>query len=97
LGNDAGIRIDPGRDTGSRHLRPGDCLVLCTDGLASFVDDRRIADALREVPQPAACAEVLVERAIAHGSDDNITVLVARVEADPAAPAGDDDTLVPDE
>jgi protein phosphatase len=84
LSDDAGVRIDPGRDTGSRHLRPGDILLLCTDGLTGFVDDRRIADALREVPQPAACAEVLVERAIAHGSDDNITVMVARVDELPA-------------
>ncbi len=95
LGDDAGVRIDPGRDTGSRHLRPGDILLLCTDGLTSFVDDRRIADALREVPQPAACAEVLVERAIARGSDDNITVMVARVDDLPEAarPAGEGSAL----
>ena len=80
LGDDAGIRVDPGRDTGSRHLRPGDTLLLCTDGLTGFVDDRRISDALREVPQPAACAEVLVERAIAHGSTDNITAMVVRID-----------------
>jgi protein phosphatase len=96
LGDDGGIRVDPGRDTGSRHLRQGDIVVLCTDGLSSFVDDRRIADALREVPQPAACAEVLVERAIAHGSNDNVTVMVARVE-DLGAGEVDDDALVPDE
>ncbi len=106
LGDDAGIRIDPGRDTGSRHLRPGDCLLLCSDGLTGFVDDRRIADALREVPQPAACAEVLVERAIAHGSDDNITVMVARVDRTEGSDgsrkrggplSGKGDTLVPDD
>ncbi len=101
LGDDAGVRIDPGRDTGSRHLRPGDLLLLCTDGLTGVVDDRRIADALREVPQPAACAEVLVERAIAHGSTDNITAMVVRIDEVPAEPrAGglrDDDTLIPDD
>lgn len=105
LGDDAGVRVDPGRDTGSRHLRPGDILLLCTDGLTGFVDDRRIADALREVPQPAACAEVLVERAIAHGSDDNITVMVARVDElpTPAKPAvrgpgsAKEDTLIPED
>ncbi len=109
LGADANIRIDPGRDTGSRNLRPGDRLLLCSDGLTGFVDDRRISDALREVPSPAACAEVLVERAIAHGSNDNITVMVARVdgavdservERDPVVelPPGmaEDDTLVPE-
>ncbi len=105
LGDDEAVRIDPGRDTGSRHLRPGDTLLLCTDGLTGFVDDRRIADALREVPHPAACAEVLVERAIAHGSTDNITVMVARVDEAPGEPAGSsrgkrlskEPTLVPDD
>ncbi len=103
LGDDAGIRVDPGRDTGSRHLRPGDCLLLCSDGLTGFVDDRRIADALREVPQPAACAEVLVERAMAHGSNDNITVMVARVDqvqdgqpGRSGSPLAKETTLVPD-
>ncbi len=105
LGDDAAVRIDPGRDTGSRHLRPGDTLLLCTDGLTGFVDDRRIADALREVPQPAACAEVLVERAMACGSDDNITVMVVRVDELPSTPSArkgrknlvKEDTLVPED
>lgn len=87
LGNDQGIRIDAGRDTGSRRLFPGDRLLFCTDGLTSEVDDLRIADALREVPTPAACAEVLLERAIAQGSTDNLTILIARVDSVP--PAGD--------
>jgi len=104
LGDDASVRIDAGRDTGSRHLRPGDLLLLCTDGLTGFVDDRRIADALREVPQPAACAEVLVERAIAHGSTDNITVMVARIDEVPelakprkGKPLTKETTLVPED
>ena len=101
LGDDAAVRIDPGRDTGSRHLRPSDILLLCTDGLTGFVDDRRIADALREVPLPAACAEVLVERAIAHGSTDNITVMVARVDDLPQPREGagvvEDATLIPED
>ncbi len=105
LGEDASVRVDPGRDTGSRHLRPGDIILLCTDGLTGFVDDHRIADALREVPQPAACAEVLVERAIASGSNDNITVMVARVDEIPrpsrAPKRGGalkkEDTLVPED
>jgi len=104
LGDDANVRIDPGRDTGSRHLRRGDRLVLCTDGLTNFVDDRRIADALREVPQPAACAEVLLERAIARGSTDNITVMVVQIDSLPRRAKveqrgevqRDDPTLVPE-
>lgn len=102
LGDDGGLRIDPGRDTGSVVLERGDRLVLCSDGLTGVVDDYGLAWALQEVPSPAACAEVLVERAVAKGSNDNITVMVVRVDrlphaAEPSDPGDSpaDDTLVP--
>jgi protein phosphatase len=81
LGDDGGIRLDPGRDSGTLRLRTGDRILLCTDGLSSVVDDARIADALREVPTPVACAEILLERAVALGTTDNVTVLIGRVDA----------------
>lgn len=103
LGDDAAIRIDPGRDSGSVRLAAGDRIVLCTDGLTRFVDEYRMAYALRDVPSPAACAEVLLERAIALGSTDNVTVIVARVDEVTSTCHGDeiaegeghDDTIVP--
>lgn len=101
LGDDAAIRVDPGRDSGAVVLRAGDRLLACTDGLTGFVDDVGITDVLREVPAPAAAAELLVERALARGSDDNITAVVVRVDDLPAAasaddlPPGPDDGLVP--
>lgn len=107
LGEDAAIRIDPGRDTGSMRLAVGDYILLCTDGISRFVDEFRIAYAMHDVPSPAACAEVLAERAMALGSNDNITAIIARVDAlpppsqpeeEPPAPPADspDDTLVPE-
>ena len=84
-------------------------LLLCSDGLSGVVEEHRIASALKETPEPQACATSLMERALASGSDDNVTVIIVRVDA--TAPArsapedvfsllgqeesDDDDTLVP--
>lgn len=98
LGDDALLRIDRGIDTGSFGLLPGDRLVLCSDGLTSRVDDTWIADAVQNVPDPNACSVALLERAIAHQSDDNVTVMVVRVDDVPEAEGGtwdDELTIVP--
>lgn len=80
LGDDEGIRIDAGTDTGVLELKKGDRLILTTDGVSAFVEDHRIRDAVREAPEPAACATWLLERAMAAGSNDNITAVVARID-----------------
>lgn len=100
LGDDASLRIDRGIDTGTIALRPDDRLLLCSDGLSGRVEDASIADLLRNVPEPTACAVSLMERAIASESDDNITTLVLRVEGGRAVDLEADDwrkatTIVP--
>ena len=54
--------------------------MLCSDGLSGVVEEHRIASALRETPEPQACATSLMERALASGSDDNVTVMVIRID-----------------
>lgn len=80
FGDDHNIRIDAGTDTGMLTLRAGDRLLLCSDGLSGVVEEHRIASALRETPEPQACATSLMERALASGSDDNVTVMVIRID-----------------
>jgi protein phosphatase len=80
LGDNAAIRIDPGLDSGVLDLEPGDRLVACTDGVWGYLDDEGIADVLATAPEPADGARMLTERALANGSDDNLTALVARVD-----------------
>lgn len=80
FGNDKGIRVDAGTDTGFIQLELGDRLMLCSDGLSGIVPDHRIGDVLSEVPEPQPAATALMERALAAGSDDNVTVIVARVD-----------------
>ncbi len=71
------------RGTGSEpdirryQLIDGDRLLLCTDGLTDMVDDETIAHELgRETPADDVC-RVLIERALARGGKDNVTVVVA--------------------
>lgn len=59
-------------------LADGDRLLLCSDGLTDMVDDAEIADVLRgEVRSEEAC-RLLVDRALANGGKDNVTVVLAR-------------------
>ncbi len=100
LGDDTALRIDRGIDTGTLVLRPGDRLLLCSDGLSGRVEDTWIGDLLRNVPEPTACAMSLMERAIAAESDDNITTVVLRVEGGHSVDLDPDDwreetTIVP--
>lgn len=99
LGDDDGLRIDLGIDTGSISLRADDRFLLCSDGLSSRVEDAWISDLLRNVPESAACAVSLMERAIASGSDDNITTVVLTIEGgrrnnDPHAEDWRDETTI---
>lgn len=65
---------------------PGDCFLLCSDGLSDMIDDAMIADILRlEVPLDERAAR-LVDAANAHGGRDNISVLLAQAQADPPRP-----------
>ena len=80
IGVDGEVRIDAGTDTGKQELLTGDYLLLCTDGLTSAVPDHRLASALQETREPSTCAAWLANRAIAAGSDDNITVMIIRVD-----------------
>jgi serine/threonine protein phosphatase PrpC len=56
--------------------RPGDRLLLCSDGLTDSVDDDAIAATLR-IADRGTCAERLVDLALAAGARDNVSVVVA--------------------
>lgn len=63
-------------------LRPGDCLLLCSDGLTGMVSDAEIAVILGNA---GLTSEKMCQRLVAAankaGGEDNITVVVLRVEA----------------
>ena len=59
----------------------GDVLFLCSDGMTDMVADARIAEVLRTVLDPAAACKLLVDEANAAGGQDNVTAIVARIDA----------------
>ena len=59
-------------------LSGGELLVLTTDGVHGVLDDERIEQLLLDSRDVNAMAEKLVAAALARGSHDNCTALVAR-------------------
>jgi serine/threonine protein phosphatase PrpC len=68
-------------------LKPGDRLLLCSDGASGVLDAGRLADILSSGSPDYAAVE-LVRASLEAGSSDNVTCLVADVvEGDPDDPA----------
>jgi serine/threonine protein phosphatase PrpC len=64
-------------------LQEGDRFVVCCDGLSNLVEDGEILT-LGQGPSLVEASERLVALANERGGDDNITVIVARVDPPPA-------------
>ena len=60
---------------------PGDTLLLCTDGLSNMVLEEDITRILMQSASPQAAADRLVQMAVKSGGRDNITAIVARLQA----------------
>lgn len=73
-------------DIATDGMLPGDVYLLCTDGLSVLVPEEEIAAVLREGGELESVCERLIASANERGGRDNITVLLARAEADPPAP-----------
>lgn len=80
-----GSREDVAVDVALEPLRPGDVLLLCSDGLNTMVPDEEIRDVLEEHGRdPQATCRALVEEANRRGGEDNVTVVVVAVAPDGA-------------
>ena len=62
-------------------VKEGDRIVLCSDGLFNELSGEEIASALAGDEDLAAIVDDLIERAIAHGGRDNVSVVVAELAA----------------
>ena len=61
-------------------VKPGDIVLLCTDGLSNMVEEDDIAQTLSQISSPQAAADKLVGMANRNGGKDNITAVVARLQ-----------------
>jgi PPM family protein phosphatase len=67
-------------DTMTYPVRPGDVILLCSDGLTTMVPEERIAEILDAAPNLDAAVSRLVREANEAGGRDNITVVALRLE-----------------
>ncbi|HLJ01850.1 MAG TPA: Stp1/IreP family PP2C-type Ser/Thr phosphatase [Solirubrobacteraceae bacterium] len=67
-------------DTWTYPVRPGDVLLLCSDGLTSMISEDDVAEILGGAPSLAQAGEELVGAANQAGGRDNITVVLFGVE-----------------
>lgn len=81
LGSDVDLPIDVQRE----RLRPGDTVLLCSDGLYGVVSDAELAVAGTD-PSLENAAEHLIGLALQRGAPDNVTLCLVR--AHPAGQAG---------
>lgn len=63
-----------------KKLSPGDCFLLCSDGLSGMVEDQDIFDVCKN-NDIKKVTEICIEKAKQGGGDDNITVVIIEVEA----------------
>jgi protein phosphatase len=82
-------------DTWTYPLRPGDVVLLCSDGLTSMLSEQQIQQLLVVTPELAEAADRLIADANAAGGRDNITVVLFRVElVSDAEPGIDQPTII---
>jgi PPM family protein phosphatase len=78
LGAHSEIEVDA-----EEHMLFGrDVLLLCSDGLTRMVTEPEIAGTLQAEPDPKKAAQRLVDLANDQGGADNVTVIVARADAE---------------
>jgi serine/threonine protein phosphatase PrpC len=65
-------------DTSIVACRPGDVLLVCSDGLTTHVDDARISKIVCAAPSLEHAADELIQRANDRGGSDNISVVLVR-------------------
>jgi PPM family protein phosphatase len=68
-------------DLYQREVTPGEIYLACSDGLSGMVDDVTIQSILDQYRKDLDTAvKVLIQKANEHGGDDNVTVVLARVD-----------------
>ena len=81
-------------DVSAHHLRDGDVLMLCSDGLWSVVAEEEIVAVLRGEPNLRVACDTLIDLANTRGGRDNVTVLIARLDVEDRDSALEESTVL---
>lgn len=75
-----GTDVDLKYDMFEREVESGDVYLLCSDGLTNMLSDQEISNVIKEINDPQEVCERLVNMANQSGGDDNITVLIVKID-----------------
>jgi serine/threonine protein phosphatase PrpC len=75
LGREAHVAVDVREFA----VRPGDYVLLCSDGLSNAVPEATMSTVIAKLRDPQRICDELVDMANSHGGHDNITVVVISV------------------
>ncbi len=78
LGERASVEVDLFREV----LKPGQWLVLCSDGVWEKMQDADIQRIVSESARPERACAALIELANRNGGEDNISVVIAQIQAE---------------
>jgi PPM family protein phosphatase len=81
-------------DTWTYPARPGDVVLLCSDGLTSMISEERVREVLAANDNLDAAADALIHEANEAGGRDNITVVLFRLEEADGEDVSGEDTMV---
>lgn len=82
-----GSKEDVMVDVAEQDLKAGDFLLLCSDGLNTMLDDERIVRLVTENGGDVeAAAKALIAGANENGGEDNVTVILIKIEESPGDP-----------
>lgn len=63
------------------NLKPNDILILATDGLTKMLEDDEISKIAKKPENLCVISEELINKANEKGGEDNITVIIAKIES----------------
>ncbi len=81
-------------DTWTYPARPGDVVLLCSDGLTSMISEERVRAVLESQDNLDAAADALIGEANEAGGRDNIPVVLFRLEEVGDEDGANDETMV---
>lgn len=79
LGIDQTVDIDYKHQT----IEEGDVYILATDGVYEFIQGEQITQAIEQADSLKTAAENIIQQALELGSDDNLSIQIARIDKVP--------------
>ena len=75
-----GMNAPAAPETFIREVKPGDRILLCSDGVSGMIDEAVLPSVMRSARSPVQVCKQLIDMANANGGYDNIAVVYLKIE-----------------